>query len=171
MQDIRNQLNIKTIRWKVEGRNLKRIGHVMRMDDKRLTKAACLGWLNNLQTLPKCPEKKTKHYSTGGSSSEKRGMDVNEIDKLTQDRKGWRRAVKARMEHLHKWEKSNAKRQNGETTERKSYTPQATSNTCEICERDFKNQGGLRIHIKRMHKEARANFACNNCGAIFKSEN
>ena len=58
MQDIRNQLNIKTIRWKVEGRTLKRIGHVMRMDDKRLTKAACLGWLNDLQTLPKCPGKR-----------------------------------------------------------------------------------------------------------------
>ncbi|XP_063722275.1 uncharacterized protein LOC134848689 [Symsagittifera roscoffensis] len=35
MQDIRNQLNIKTIRWKVEGRTLKRIGHVMRMDKKK----------------------------------------------------------------------------------------------------------------------------------------
>ena len=61
-------------------------------------------------------------------------------------------------------EKSNAKRQNGETTESNSYTPQATSNTCEICERDFKNQGGLRIYIKRMHKEARVTFACNKCG-------
>ena len=49
--------------------------------------------------------------------------------------------------------------------------PQATSNTCEKCERDFKNQGGLRIHIKRIHKEVRVIFACNKCGAIFKSEN
>ena len=72
MQDIRNQLNIKSIRWENEGRTHKRIGHVMRMDDKRLTKVACLGWLKDLQTLPKCPGKKTKHYSTGGSSSEKR---------------------------------------------------------------------------------------------------
>ena len=100
MQDIRNQLNIKTIRWKVEGRTLKRIGHVMRKDDKRLTKAACLGWLNDLQTLPKCPGK--KRHNT---------VDLVHIHsrKLTQDRKVWRRAMKARMEHLHKWEKSNAK--------------------------------------------------------------
>ena len=97
-------------------------------------------------------------------------MDVNEIDKLNHDRKGWRRAVEAQIQHLHKREKSNAKK-NGETTERNSYTTQATSNTCEICEKDFKNQGGLRIHIKRMHKEARVTFACNKCGAIFKSEN
>ena len=56
-------------------------------------------------------------------------------------------------------------------TERNSYTTPATSNTCEICEKDFKNQGGLRIHFKRMLKEASVNFACNKCGAIFKSEN
>ena len=88
MQDIRNQLNIKTIRWKVEGRTLKRIGHVMRMDDKRLTKAACLGWLNDLQTLPKCPGKKDKTLLYWRKLIREAGMDVNEIDKLTQDRKG-----------------------------------------------------------------------------------
>ena len=59
MLDIRNQLNIKSIRWKIEGRTLRQLGRVMRMDDKRLTKIACLGWLNDLQTLTKCPGKKT----------------------------------------------------------------------------------------------------------------
>ena len=126
MQDIRKQLNIKTILWKVEGRTLKRLGHVMRLDDKRLTKAACLGWLNDLQILPKCPGKKDKTLLYWRKLIREAEMDVNEIDKLTQDRKGWRRAVKARMEHLHKWEKSNAKIQNGETTQRNSYTPQAS---------------------------------------------
>ena len=48
------------------------------------------------------------------------GMDVNEIEKLTQDRKGWRRAVKARMEHLHKWKSQMRK---DKTVKRQKATP------------------------------------------------
>ena len=123
MQDIRNQLNIKSIRWENEGRTHKRIGHVMRMDDKRLTKVACLGLAKISANPTEMSGKKDKTLLYWRKLIREAGMDVNEMDKLTQDRKGWRRAVEARMEHLHKWEKSNAKKQNGETTERNSYTP------------------------------------------------
>ena len=53
MQDIRNQLNIKTLQWKIEKRSLQRIGHVLRMDCSRHVKAAVLRWSPALETIPK----------------------------------------------------------------------------------------------------------------------
>ena len=53
MQDIRNQLNIKTLQSKIEKRSLQRIGHVIRMDSSRPVKAAVLGWSPALETIPK----------------------------------------------------------------------------------------------------------------------
>ena len=34
MQDIRNELNVKSVRWKIEKRVLERIGHVFRMAEQ-----------------------------------------------------------------------------------------------------------------------------------------
>ena len=44
MQDVRNRLGVKSVRWKVEKRVLERIGHVVRMGNERLTKALVFGW-------------------------------------------------------------------------------------------------------------------------------
>ena len=49
MMDIRKELGAMSVRWKVEKRVLKRIGHVMRMDDERLVKAVVLGWVEQLE--------------------------------------------------------------------------------------------------------------------------
>ena len=34
MQDVRNKLNVKSVRWKIEKRVLERIGHVFRMAEQ-----------------------------------------------------------------------------------------------------------------------------------------
>ena len=47
MQDVRNELGVKSVRWKIEKRVLERIGHVMRMEDDRTTKAVVLGWMED----------------------------------------------------------------------------------------------------------------------------
>ena len=44
MTDVRQRLGIKSVEWKIERRVLERIGHVMRMENDRLTKAVVLGW-------------------------------------------------------------------------------------------------------------------------------
>ena len=60
MFDIRRELGVKSVRQKVEKRILERIGHVIRMEDTRLTKAACLGWMKDLEEHDKVPGKKRK---------------------------------------------------------------------------------------------------------------
>ena len=60
MQDIRNELKIKSIRYKVEKRVYERIGHVFWMKDDRQVKAMTLGWLQDLEQYEKMPGKKWK---------------------------------------------------------------------------------------------------------------
>ena len=60
MQDIRNIINVRSIRYKIEKRVLERIGHVMRMDHSREVKVAVLGWNKMLEHVPKTPGKKRK---------------------------------------------------------------------------------------------------------------
>ena len=60
MADVRRELGVKTVRWKIEKRVLERIGHVMRMGDDRMTKAAVLGWMSELEKWKKTKGRKRK---------------------------------------------------------------------------------------------------------------
>ena len=60
MEDVRRELGVRSLRWKIEKRILERIGHVMRMGDERMTKAVVLGWLGELEKWPKQDEDKSR---------------------------------------------------------------------------------------------------------------
>ena len=49
MTDVRQRLGIKSVDWKIERRVLERIGHLMRMENGRLTKALVSGWWEGLE--------------------------------------------------------------------------------------------------------------------------
>ena len=86
MQDVRNILGVKTLRWKVERCVLQRIGHVMRMENARATKAATLGWLQKLEEVEKCPARKRKTVTYWKKLIREAGWDWTEIDQITSDR-------------------------------------------------------------------------------------
>ena len=60
MEDVRRELGVKSVRWKVERRVLERIGHVMRMGDERLVKSAVLGWWEDLEEVDRVPGRRRK---------------------------------------------------------------------------------------------------------------
>ena len=103
MQDVRNELKVKSIRWKVEKRVLERIGHVVRMEDTRQVKAVCLGWLEDLEAHEKAPGKKRKTILYWKQLLKEAGIDWTRIDRLTKDRKEWKALVNKRMKHLQEW--------------------------------------------------------------------
>ena len=65
MQDIRNQLSIRTLQWKIEKRVLERIGHIVKMKDGRLVKIPTFRWMEELEYWEKVPGKKRKPCNTG----------------------------------------------------------------------------------------------------------
>ena len=90
VQDVRNDLNIKSLRWKVEKRVMERIGHVCRMEDDRMVKAATFGWMEELENIPKVPGRKRKTVLYWKKLVKEAGMDTTKMAELTSDRKEWK---------------------------------------------------------------------------------
>ena len=106
MQEIWNTLGIVSIQLKIKNRSMQRIGHVFRLDNERPVKRAMLGWL--LAREQTCRNRK----KTGSTPQYWRrlireaGIDPNNRDRLTAERKEWPRLVSKRDNHLVQWEKS-----------------------------------------------------------------
>ena len=106
MCDVRMELGVESVRWKIERRVLERIGHVMRMEDTRMTKACVLGWMQVLEGFRKPAGRNRKTVSFWKKLLREAGIDATDMARLTEDRKKWKGLVRDRMKHLSDWEKS-----------------------------------------------------------------
>ena len=174
MQDIRNEVNMKTIGWKIEKRVWARMGHIFRMGDERITKAVTLGWMEQLEEIEKCPGRKRKTVRYWRKIVKEAGIDWTKAGALAADRDGWKKMVEERMEHLENYERSKGNLRTNEEIARNIVRERTEEDlVCgwEGCGKRCKSKGGLKIHQKRMHEEPRGEFACGACGQRFKSEN
>ena len=171
MQDVRNELKVKSIRWKVEKRVLERIGHVVRMEDTRQVKAVCLGWLEDLETQDKVPGRKRKTILYWKQLLKEAGIDWTRIDRLTKDRKEWKQLVRERMKYLEEWERKGGHRV-PDVRGPRNVVIVDDSLTCEVCDKVCRNKAGLTIHRKRMHERSSQKivFQCDRCSETFNQD-
>ena len=87
MADVRNDLEVKSIRWKVEKKILEWIEHVLRMDDEQMTKGIGLGWMEELEKWEKKPGITRKTVAYWKKLLGEARIDYTEIGKRTSDRK------------------------------------------------------------------------------------
>ena len=167
MQDVRNELGVKSLQWKIEKRSLQRIGHILRMSDNRPTKAAVFGWLEKLEGRPKCPGKKRKTLLYWKKILKEAGIERTRADELAADRKTWRKKVNEKMEHLAKWERSRGHFNGEDVGPRNAAPTKETSTICAQCDKVCKSKAGLRIHVKRIHEDPQ----CRKCKTTFNTEN
>ena len=154
MQDIRNQLNIKTLQWKIEKRSLQRIGHVLRMDSSRQVKAAVLSWSPALETIPKERTKTRTSPQYWRRFVEEAGLYPSDLGKYTKERKAWRKTIHRRMAHIERREQQRAnKPQVYETVETRNFPKIVQSLTCSQCGKTFRTAAGLSIHTKRLQNK------------------
>ena len=176
MTDVRERLGVKSVEWKIEKRVLERIGHVMRMENDRITKVMVLGWWKELEGRSKMKGRKKKTVLFWKRTLKEGGIDWTEVEKLSAERKVWKDLVIERMNHLHKWE-----RQKGHEYEWSENEERMTRNVrgrltmvCryEGCGKVCKSRAGLTMHEKRMHRVAveRVRFECVKCGEQMKTE-
>ena len=172
MEDVRKELGVRSLRWKIEKRVLERIGHVMRMEEGRMVKAVVLGWVKGLEKWVKKPGAKRKTVLYWKKLLREAGIDASRIGQLTKDRKAWKARVKQRMDHLALWEESRGKRYQGPELARNQPKEREVIFECEVCGKVCKNKGGLTIHRKRMHEASslKKAFPCELCGQVFKQE-
>ena len=173
MQDVRSELGVKSIRLKVEKRCLERLGHLMRMEDDRIVKSVTLGWMEQLEDLPKVPGKKRKTVLFYKKLVKEAGWDYTKISTLT-ERKTWKRLVKARMKHLDKWEKQLGNKNQEERIERNITRTEDESLICDFegCGKVCLSKAGLAVHAKRLHyiSSQKVTFTCDKCNQVFQQE-
>lgn len=174
MQDVRNDLKIKSLRWKVEKRVLERIGHVCRMDDNRMVKAVTFGWMEDLENIPKVPGRKRKTILYWKKIVKEAGMDTTKMAELTSDRKEWKAKVKKRMKHLEMWEKNAGHRTTEEQGERNQRIEVEEIFRCtwDGCNKICKSKAGLTTHKSRIHlvSNQKVIFKCDKCEETFKAK-
>ena len=176
MVDVRKMLRVKSMRVKIEKRALERIGHVLRMDDERMVKAAVLGWVEKLEHWERKQgggrRRKTVLYWK--RLLKEAGIDYTRIGMLTADRKAWRAKVKERMKKVEEFEESKGKRWTGGEVVRDATREERMEFVfvCEVCGKVCRSKGGLTIHRKRMHEVSRLkkSFQCDRCKEVFGQE-
>ena len=90
MVDVWTSLGIKSLPWKIEKRVLERIGHVIRMENSRITKAFVLSWYEGLEGTNKMRGRKRKTVLYWRKLIREAGWDHTDIERLTIERKGWK---------------------------------------------------------------------------------
>ena len=172
MQDVRNELKIKSIRSKIEKRVLQRIGHVVRMDDTRLVKNVTLGWLEDLEGYDKVKGKKRKTVLYWKKVLKEAGFDYTNIGVECGDRKEWKSKVRERIKHIEEWERRGGNQFENEERGQRNIPPPPTDLECSYCGKVCASKAGLINHVRRIHETTKdkKEFKCNICDQNFKSE-
>ena len=172
MFDVRRELGVHSLRWKIEKRTMERIGHVMRMEDGRLVKAMVLGWIEQLERWERVPGGRRKTVLYWKKLLREAAFDFTRVGMLTKDRKVWKAMVKERMDWVEKWEEEKGHGAGVEPRDRTMPRVEASSLECEVCGKVCKSKAGLTIHKKRMHEIStkKKSFECFGCKEAFKQE-
>ena len=99
-------------------------------------------------------------------------IDYTNIEKLTSDRKEWKRIVNERMKHLGEYERSKGNKWSGPWMVRNKEVEKMSSWVCDVCAKVCRLKGGLTVHKKRIHQisKLKKTFDCNKCGKSFPQE-
>ena len=176
MQDVRTCLKVKSVRWKIEKRVLERIGHVVRMENNRLTKVMVFGWYESLETKEKMHGKKRKTVFYWKRMLNECGVDWTDVERVCGDRDGWKSLVNERMKHLDVWERQRGKNYAWSTNERmvERNERRVIDLECKYdgCGKVCRSKAGLVNHQKRMHRapNERVTFRCGRCGMEMETE-
>ena len=108
MWGVRRSLGVRSLQARIEERVLRRIGHVLRMENTRPTKRVTLGWY--VPTVTPTPERKPRHGTLGWRKIlNEAGLDADPVEHLVCDRSNWREIIRKRTRHIEEWEGEQAK--------------------------------------------------------------
>ena len=176
MYDVRACLGVKSVRYKIEKRVLERIGHVVRMEDDRLTKAMVFGWYEGLEGKEKMRGRKRKTVLYWKRMLNECGVDWTDVERLCSDRDGWKECVRERMRHLEKWERQQGHLYEWGVNERmcERNERRVIDLVCRYdgCGKVCRSKAGLVQHQKHKHRPAddRVRFECSKCGGMYETE-
>ena len=167
MYKIREELAVTSVRTKVEGRALKRIGHILRMPNTRITKRVVLGrWMET---------RRPTGMLRGGLIAYWRrllrecGQDWTNAGNLAQSRINWKKMPRARRAAMLEWEKAMSTRKRQDPRPERAQTTRHDTLMCSVegCQRMCKSKSGLVQHERKAHRLTDRPHMCKKCQATF----
>ena len=166
--DVRKELEIKSIRMKIEKRSLERYGHVLRMGDERTVRKVTFGWMKQLENEKK---ERKKHRCTPrywSKLAKEAGWELLHLEQKAQDRKEWKMMVKERIKEITLWEETQRNQYEGPARERAKKPPKELK--CEVCDKECVSRSGLASHIRQIHTVRKKEHQCEKCKEIFNQK-
>ena len=170
MWEVRRQLQIKSIRTKIETRTLERIGHVIRMPNERIVKRVVMGQWTEGKGKPTSSKNNTINYWRRLLAET--GIDWTNIENLALERKRWKSKTMKRMKFLDNWEtemcgyhRTGAKplmSQRIEVADQNGYQCR-----WEGCNKVLRTVTGRTQHERRIHRTRKEIHNCGECNAEF----
>ena len=96
MFGVRKELNVASLRFRIEKRNLQRIGHILRMDNSRTIKQVTLGWYQK-EGIRGAQQSTVKYWRNIIGEA---GVDSDNVEMYVWDRKKWRNVIDGRMKKI-----------------------------------------------------------------------
>ena len=105
MQDVRNELDVMTIRSKIEKSQLIRMGYIARMSDERLVKQTTMSWTRRLETERTPRKRKMTELTYWHKLLKEANIEAHEVERMAVDRAKWRNVDKDSMRRIEQFEK------------------------------------------------------------------
>ena len=105
MQDIRNKLDVMTIRSKIERSHLVRIGNIARTSDERLVKQVTMGWIGRMEMGRKPRKRKMTTLAYWHKLLKEANIEVHEVQRIAMDRVKWKNVIESKMRQIEQFGK------------------------------------------------------------------
>ena len=175
MWGVRIKLGIRSMQAKIEERVLRRIGHVLRMDNNRPTKQMTLGWY--APPVTPTPERKLRHGTIEHWRKVLReaGFDVDSIEYLVPDKGKLRQIIHERKVHIEEWEKSQAEHHENQRSQMKRSQASMEKQRSLVCQwpkcgKILKSITGRKNHEKIHRANRQQETLCKWCSTTLKDK-
>ena len=173
MWGVRRQLGIRSMQAKIEERVLRRIGHVLRMDNNRPMKQITLGWY--APPVAPTPERKQRHGTIEYWRKLLRdaGLDADSVEYLVSDKGKWRQIIHERKVHIEEWEKSQAEHHGNQRSQMKRSQASIEKQRSLVCQwpecgKILKSITGRKNHEKIHRAKRQQETLCKWCSTTLR---
>ena len=175
MWGVRRKLGIRSMQAKIEERVLRRIGHVLRMDNNHPTKQITLGWYAPPVILR--PERKPRHGTIEywRKVIREAGLDADSTEYLVSDKGKWRQIIHERKVHIEEWEKSQAEHHGNQCPQMKRSQTSMEKQRSLVCQwpecgKILKSITGRKNHEKIHRAKRQQETLCKWCSTTLKDK-
>ena len=168
MWGVRRALGVRSMQARIEERVLRRIGHVLRMDNNRPTKQITLGWYT--PSVTPTPRRKARHGTIEywRKLLREAGLDADSVEHLVCNKRKWRKIIHERRVHIKEWKENQADHHGNQHSQMKRSQASMEKQRSVVCQwtgccKVLKSITGQKNHEKIHRRNRQQETICEWC--------